>query len=107
MSARNGGRDRVQVRQSVLIQRVIMPEEGNDAPPLQKRRTNRHGWKNANEERFRRGKQNAERMAHRWQRAGLLFSRKRGLVVATVSGTTRAAVYQRMYRYRHAFYTPE
>lgn len=99
MSPRNPRRQRVRIRGLVTV-RIVM--SGTEPP---KRRTNRHGYLFANEARFHRGRQKAEAMAHHWERAGLVFPRHRAAVVALVSGTTRAAVYQRMYRYRRGLYS--
>jgi hypothetical protein len=40
----------------------------------------------------------------RWEQAGHVFRGNRGVVVATMCGVSRAAAYQRMYRYRRGFY---
>ena len=81
--------------------RIKMLAPGEQAPP---RRTNPHGWRHANAARCRQGRERTEAIARRWAQAGAAFPGNRGLVVALVSGTTRAAVYQRLYRLRHGFY---
>jgi hypothetical protein len=100
MSPQNRRRQRVRIRRRVLTVQVVMP--GTEPP---KRRTNPYGYQFANEARARLGRRKAERMARRWAQAGYVFPGKRAAVVATLFGTTRAAVYQRMYRYRRGLYS--
>jgi hypothetical protein len=102
MSRRNRPRQRARIRRRVVTMRIIEP--GTEPRP---RRTNRYGYLFANAARFLRGRQTAEAMAHRWERAGFLCPGHRAVAVAVVSGTTRAAVYQRMYRYRRGLYSAE
>ena len=84
--------------------RLIVLNPGDPSPP---RRTNPHGWRFANEARRRHGQRKTAAMARRWEQAGYVFRGNRGTVVAAMFGVSRAAAYQRMYRYRRGFYEGE
>lgn len=70
-------------------------------------RRNPHGWRFANEARRRQGQRKTAAMAQSWEQAGHVFRGNRGVVVAMLFGVSRAAAYQRMYRYRRGFYEGE
>src|SRR5438093_11842067 len=91
---------RPRIRRPRTIRLVVL----NPGDPLPPRRTNPHGWRFANEARRRRGRRKTAAMARRWEQAGSVFPGDRGVVVATMFGVSRAAAYQRMYRYRRGFY---
>jgi hypothetical protein len=84
--------------------RLVFLNPGDPVPP---RRTNIHGWRHANEARRRQGKKKTAAMARRWEQVGPVFPGNRGVVVATLCGVSRAAAYQRTYRYRRGFYERE
>jgi hypothetical protein len=102
MSPRNRPRQRARIRRRVVTMRIIAP--GIEPPP---RRTNRYGYQFANAARFDHGRQEAEAMASQWTLAGFVCRGHRGAFVAWMYGTSRAAVYQRMYRYRRGLYSAE
>ena len=91
---------RARIRRARAVRLVVL--NPGDLPPS--RRTNPHGWRFANEARRRRGRRKTAAMVQRWEEAGPVFPGNRGVVVATMFGVSRAAAYQRMYRYRRGFY---
>jgi hypothetical protein len=81
-----------------LIVKIPVTGPGWELPPRGRR--NPHGFKFANEARKRQAREKTEEMVCQWFLAGKEFRGVRGAVVAYLSKTTRAAVYQRMYRWR-------
>jgi hypothetical protein len=88
------GRQRIRRR----IVRVVILDPGNTVPPRRDGRRNPHGWRFANEARRRKGRQLANRMLLR------RLAKWPADVIADYFGTTRAAVYQRLYRLRSGKY---
>ena len=74
--------------------RVVILDPNNPTPPRRDGRRNPHGWRFANKARRLKGLELAEKM-RRLRVAGYPVD-----VIAAYFGTTRAAVYQRLYRLR-------
>lgn len=97
---------RQRTRRRCLTVRIPVIGPDGKVPP-RTGRVNPHGFKFANEARKRQAREKTEAMADRWHRAGQVFPGNRGVVMATLFGVSRAAAYQRMYRYRRGFYERE
>jgi hypothetical protein len=78
--------------------RVLVLDPQNPTPPRRDGRRNPHGWRFANEARRRNAQKKAMRMLL------LRLSKCRADTIAEMFGTTRAAVYQRLYRMRRGNY---
>ena len=77
------------------VVRLVFLKPGDPEPP---RRRNPHGWRFANEARLRHGSNEAVQMLD------LRLTGCPASVIAEMFGTTRSAVYQRLYRLRQGFY---
>ena len=75
--------------------RIVLLRPGDPGPA---RRTNPHGWHFANEARLHHGASEAMRML------ACRLSGYRVGAIAAIFGTTRSAVYQKLYRLRQGFY---
>lgn len=78
--------------------RVLVLAPHSLTPPRGDGRRNPHGWRFANEARRRKAQKKAMRMLL------LRLSKCRADAIAEMFGTTRAAVYQRLYRMRSGAY---
>lgn len=78
--------------------RVLVLHPHNPTPSRRDGRRNPHGWRFANEARRRKAQKMAMRMLL------LRLSKCRADTIAEMFGTTRAAVYQRLYRLRLGAY---
>jgi hypothetical protein len=74
--------------------RLVISNPSNPGDTVPPRRTNPHGWRFANEARLEHGASEA------WRMLAMRLAGYRVGAIAEAFGTTRTAVYQRLYRMR-------